>query len=494
MKYKSTRDVENKLYSGAEVIAMGLAPDGGLFMPTSIPAIKDEEWAHLRTLSYPALAADILHRYLDDYTEEELLADAEAAYGPKKFPEGAPAINEVSENLYSMELWHGPTCAFKDMALQMMPRLLSRALKKTNASKTALILVATSGDTGKAALEGFKDVDGVKIMVFYPAEGVSDTQKLQMITQEGQNVSVCGICGNFDDAQSGVKTIFADEAFEKALADAGAFLSSANSINWGRLVPQIVYYVYGYLYLINQGKIAMGDTVDVCVPTGNFGNILAAYFAKQMGVPFGKFICASNHNNVLTDFFANGNYNRNRPFFQTISPSMDILISSNLERLLYLVCGAKKTAEYMKDLKETGAYTLDADEFKTISEAFIGSYACDEATKKTLKSVFESNRYLADTHTSVALNAAIAYQEKTEKKNAILVASTASPFKFSEDVLSALKGDEAETKNAAKELAAYTGAQIPEQLANLAQKAVRFSSVIEKTEMQNAVWQFATSK
>ncbi|MBO7150519.1 MAG: threonine synthase, partial [Clostridia bacterium] len=477
-----------------EVIAMGLAPDGGLFMPTSIPAIGDEEWEHLRTLSYPALAADILHRYLDDYSEQELLEDANAAYGPQKFPEGAPAVNEVSDKLYSMELWHGPTCAFKDMALQMMPRLLSRALKKTNESKTALILVATSGDTGKAALEGFKDVDGVKIMVFYPAEGVSDTQKLQMITQEGQNVSVCGICGNFDDAQNGVKTIFADEIFEKALAGANVFLSSANSINWGRLVPQIVYYVRGYLTLVNQGKIKMGETVDVCVPTGNFGNILAAYFAKKMGVPFGKFICASNHNNVLTDFFASGTYNRNRPFFQTISPSMDILISSNLERLLYLVCGAQKTALYMKELKENGAYTLGADEFEAIAGAFVGYFASDEATKETLRKVYEENGYLADTHTSVALDAAISYQKTAESQNAILVASTASPFKFSEDVLSALKGDGAQTKNAAKELAASTGAQIPQQLANLAQKAVRFSSVIEKNAMQDAVWQFATSK
>ena len=493
MKYKSTRSTENKLYSGAEVIAMGLAPDGGLFMPVEIPKIGQNEWERLIGLSYPALAADILGRYLDDYTQEELLADANAAYGKEKFPDGAPAVCEVAPRLFSMELWHGPTCAFKDMALQMMPRLLSRALKKTNQSKTALILVATSGDTGKAALEGFKDVPGVKIMVFYPAEGVSDTQKLQMITQEGQNVSVCGINGNFDDAQNGVKAIFADSAFEKVLAEANVFLSSANSINWGRLVPQIVYYVHGYLTLLKTGKIKQGETVDVCVPTGNFGNILAAYFAKQMGVPFGKFVCASNHNNVLTDFFESGTYNRNRPFYQTISPSMDILISSNLERLLYLLCGAKKTAAYMKELKEKGTYSLSADEFDAIVQAFVGYFTSDEGTKETLRNVYEKNHYLADTHTSVALNAALAYA-KESAASCILVASTASPFKFSADVLSALTAKAAQSENAAAELAAFTGKQIPGQLANLSQKAVRFSSVIEKSAMQDAVWQFAVQK
>ena len=340
MYYVSTRDVSRRL-TASQAIVDGLSRDGGLYLPEQIPQITTEEIKALAALSYPERAAKIMKRYLDEFTEEELLGFAKNAYGPAKFdtPAAAPVV-KLTENTYIQELWHGPTCAFKDMALQMLPYLLAASLKKTGEEKTVCILVATSGDTGKAALEGFRDVDRTKILVFYPDGGVSDMQKLQMVTQEGKNVGVCAVRGNFDDAQTGVKRIFSDEALREELAGRGYFLSSANSINWGRLLPQIVYYVSAYCDLLNTGAIEAGDAVNFCVPTGNFGNILSGFYAKKMGVPIGRLICASNENNVLTDFIKTGTYDRNRPFYQTASPSMDILISSNLERLLSLLSGS----------------------------------------------------------------------------------------------------------------------------------------------------------
>ena len=337
MQYKSTRTKNGALVSAAEAIKTGLAPDGGLFMPESIPALSLGELAELIECSYAERATYVFAKCLTDYSIQEIHEDTCAAYSEERFPGGAAPLHDIDGKIVSLELWHGPTCAFKDMALQIMPRLLSRALRKTGESREALILVATSGDTGKAALEGYRDVEQIKIKVFYPVDGVSRVQKLQMQTQEGKNVDVSAIIGNFDDAQTGVKKIFGDAAIAKELDANGVFLSSANSINWGRLAPQIAYYVSAYCDMVKMGKIVLGDKVDVCVPTGNFGNIFAAYIAKEMGLPLEKLICASNKNNVLTDFLASGTYDRNRHFYTTTSPSMDILISSNLERLLYLV-------------------------------------------------------------------------------------------------------------------------------------------------------------
>ena len=329
MYYVSTRDAGRRL-TASQAIVEGLSRDGGLYLPEEIPQLTMDEIKALAALSYPERAAKIMKRYLDEFTEEELLGFAKSAYGPAKFdtPAAAPVVR-LTENTYIQELWHGPTCAFKDMALQMLPYLLTASLRKTGEEKTVCILVATSGDTGKAALEGFRDVDRTKILVFYPDGGVSEMQKLQMVTQEGRNVGVCAVRGNFDDAQTGVKRIFSDEALREELAGRGYFLSSANSINWGRLLPQIVYYVSAYCDLLNAGTIEAGTRVNFCVPTGNFGNILSGFYAKRMGVPIGRLICASNENNVLTDFIKTGTYDRNRPFYQTASPSMDILISSN---------------------------------------------------------------------------------------------------------------------------------------------------------------------
>ena len=331
MKYQSTRSLNSQPVSASEAIKNGLAPDGGLYMPTEIPAMTKEELTSLLHKDYATRAAYVLKKFLDDYTEAELLEDCRAAYGEARFPGGAAPLSHPDAQISMLELWHGPTSAFKDMALQIMPRLLSRALVKTGEKRTAMILVATSGDTGKAALEGYRDIPGIKIKVFYPVDGVSRVQKMQMITQEGENVEVSAIRGNFDDAQSGVKKIFADQKIAEALNERGVFLSSANSINWGRLAPQIVYYISVYLDMVTAQKIQMGDVIDICVPTGNFGNIFAAFIAKKMGVPLGRLVCASNKNNVLTDFFETGTYNRNRAFHTTISPSMDILMSSNLE-------------------------------------------------------------------------------------------------------------------------------------------------------------------
>ena len=490
MMYQSTRDPHHKKYSAAEVIKMGLAPDGGLFIPESIPALTFENITELCGDSYSIRAAKILSKFLTDYTYEELLADCNAAYAETSFPGGAAPLVNIHDHIYSLELWHGPTAAFKDMALQIMPRLLSRALVKTGETNDALILVATSGDTGKAALEGYKDIDRIKIMVFYPVDGVSRVQKLQMATQTGGNVNVCAIRGNFDDAQTGVKKIFGDADMAAKLLEKGYVLSSANSINWGRLAPQIVYYVSAYCDLLNSGALKMGETMDVCVPTGNFGNIFAGYIAKLMGVPIRHFVCASNKNNILTDFLRTGIYDRNRDFHLTMSPSMDILISSNLERLLCLTAGEERTAMYMESLKKDGVYTVDSDVLAAINENFSGFFADEAATADTIKTYFESYDYLADTHTAVALSSAEQYITTLDSAEVrpIVVDSTASPYKFAADVYESLgKTQPADPLEALDELANATGTEIPYPLRSLAKREVRFTRVIDADDMPAAV-------
>ena len=490
MMYQSTRDSSHKKYTAAEVIKMGLAPDGGLFIPESIPTLTADDIAALCKDTYPVRAAKILGKFLTDYTYEELLSDCEAAYAETSFPGGAAPLVHVHDNIYSLELWHGPTAAFKDMALQIMPRLLSRAIVKTGETRDALILVATSGDTGKAALEGYKDIDRIKIMVFYPVDGVSRVQKLQMATQTGGNVNVCAIRGNFDDAQTGVKKIFGDAEIAEKLNEKGYVLSSANSINWGRLAPQIVYYVSAYCDLLNNGTLKMGDTMDVCVPTGNFGNIFAGYIAKLMGLPIRHFVCASNKNNILTDFLRTGTYDRNRDFHLTMSPSMDILISSNLERLLCLTAGEERTAAYMESLKKDGTYTVDGDVLAAIKENFSGYFADETATAATIKAYFEKYGYLADTHTAVALSSAEQYVATLDASDIrpMVVDSTASPYKFAADVYESLGHTQpADPLEALDELAVTTGTEIPYPLRGLGEREVRFTRVIDADEMPAAV-------
>ena len=491
MFYKSTRSNEKATATAAEVIKQGLAEDGGLFVPESIPTLTQDEIKALCDASYPVRAATILSKFLTDYTYEELLADCEEAYAETSFVGGAAPLVNIHDQFESLELWHGPTAAFKDMALQIMPRLLSRALKKTGEERTALILVATSGDTGKAALEGYKDVPGIKIMVFYPVDGVSRVQKLQMATQTGSNVNVCAIRGNFDDAQNGVKVIFGDKEMAQKLDEKGYFFSSANSINWGRLAPQIVYYVSAYCDLLNSGKCKLGDSFNVCVPTGNFGNIFAAYLAKRMGLPIGHMVCASNSNNILTDFLRTGTYDRNRNFYLTMSPSMDILISSNLERLLYFTAGSEKTAAYMKSLKETGCYTVDREILDAIRTNFSGYYTDETDTAKTIHDTFEKYGYLADTHTAVAIHAAEAYANETGDSRPMVIDSTASPYKFANNVYRAVSGKEAESELEALEaLSKETKTEIPYPLACLASRRVRFEKTVEREDMARMVLEY----
>ena len=488
MNYQSTRGISLENLSSAQIIKQGLALDGGLFIPEQIPSLTQDEIKSLCALSYPERAAYILSKYLSDYTYDELLADCKKAYCEESFPGGAAPVVKAKDGIYSLELWHGPTAAFKDMALQIMPRLLSRALVKTGEQRTALILVATSGDTGKAALEGYKDVDGIKIMVFYPVDGVSRVQKMQMATQTGSNVNVTAIRGNFDDAQTGVKVIFSDDEAKAYMNEKGYFFSSANSINWGRLAPQIVYYVSAYCDLLNGGDINMGDKINVCVPTGNFGNIFAAYLAKLMGLPLGRLVCASNKNNILTDFLNTGRYDRNRDFHCTMSPSMDILISSNLERLLALTAGKQKTAEYMSSLKEKGCYEIDADVKAKIDESFCGYFADEQATAATINKYFTENGYLADTHTAVALSAAEQYIAQTGDTTPMVVASTASPYKFAADVCVSLGLERPENDlDALDMLSAHTSTEITYPLCGIAQRTVRFTETVDACDMLDAV-------
>ena len=488
MNYQSTRGKSGESLSSAQIIKQGLALDGGLFIPDEIPSLTFDEIKALCPLSYPERAAKILSKYLTDYSFDELLSDCTAAYCESSFPGGAAPVVKARDGVFSLELWHGPTAAFKDMALQIMPRLLSRALTKTGEERTALILVATSGDTGKAALEGYKDIDKIKIMVFYPVDGVSRVQKMQMATQSGGNVNVTAIYGNFDDAQSGVKQIFSDKDAVEYLDGKGYFFSSANSINWGRLAPQIVYYVSAYCDLLNSGEISLGDRINVCVPTGNFGNIFAAYLAKQMGLPLGKLICASNQNNILTDFLNTGRYDRNRQFHCTMSPSMDILISSNLERLLALTAGKEATALYMADLAQKGAYEVSGEVKGKIDESFKGYFADEGETAATIKKYFTEYGYLADTHTSVALTAAEKYIAETGDRTPMVVASTASPYKFAADVCASLGMEKPEDDlDALDMLKKATGTEIPYPLCGIAERKIRFTETVKSEQMLDAV-------
>ncbi len=494
MKFISTRGKEEERRESAYAIKTGLASDGGLYMPETIPELTSDDVKALCSASYPERAAKILSMFLTDYSYDELLEDARGAYSPQKFGESCAPLTKLSENMYMLELWHGPTCAFKDMALQIMPRLFTRALKKCGEERTALILVATSGDTGKAALEGYRDIPGTKIKVFYPVHGVSSVQKLQMQTQEGKNVSVAAIEGNFDDAQNGVKKIFSDTGFAKELNGEGVFLSSANSINWGRLVPQIVYYVSAYCDLLSSEKITLGEKIDICVPTGNFGNIFAAYIAKLMGLPIEKLVCASNMNNVLTDFLRSGVYDKNRKFYPTMSPSMDILISSNLERLLFVTLGAQKCAGYMQALAENGRYELCAEDFGKISESFVGYCTNEEETAETIKRVYKEKNCLIDTHTAVAEYAAERYMDYYKAERKIVVVSTASAYKFANDVLNSLRGSKADNDLLALgELEEFTGTRAPLPLSSLQSRTVLHKQIISKDDMKNNTLGFAKS-
>lgn len=495
MKYNSTTD-KSIVVSASQAIAQGISADGGLFVPQEIPQYSLADIESLAKLDYVGRAKKILSDYLDDFTQDEIDECVTEAYTAEKFGSNNPAplsyqkYGDIDMNI--LELWHGPTSAFKDMALQILPHLLTKSLKKTAPDKKAVILVATSGDTGKAALEGFKDVDGTEIMVFYPVDGVSPMQKRQMTTQQGKNVNVCAIHGNFDDAQTGVKKIFTDKSLVAKLEENNYIFSSANSINWGRLLPQIVYYFSAYSDLLNDGKIKLGDKINVVVPTGNFGNILASYYAFGMGLPINKFICASNSNNVLTDFISTGTYDKNRSFYATISPSMDILVSSNLERFLYHMTNNDdaKVKEWMTLLKTKGAYSVDTDVKEKISELFVGGFCDDAKTKATIGEFFNKYGYLCDTHTAVAVSVYKEYVEKTGDRTAAIIDSTASPYKFSGSVLSAvangekLPNDEFEMVEL---LNKRTDVPVPAPLAALKNREIRFTNVCDADDMPEFV-------
>ena len=497
MRYLSTRDT-NKRVTASQAIAKGLSEDGGLFVPEILTNLSANAIESLLPMSYQQRAVYIMGGYLGDFTAAEITSYAERAYSAPGFDDSAIApVHTLDEDIHFLELWHGPTCAFKDMALQMLPHLLTASLEKTGEKKSACILVATSGDTGKAALEGFRDVDRTKILVFYPDSGVSDIQKLQMTTQLGSNVGVCAVRGNFDDTQTGVKQIFSDREIIRELEGEGYMLSSANSINWGRLLPQIVYYVSAYCDLVNQKKIKLEDKINVCVPTGNFGNILAAYYAKNMGLPIDKLICASNENDVLTDFIKTGAYDKNRDFYTTISPSMDILVSSNLERLLFDLSDKDSHIinSYMRSLSDNGSYAVSADLHAKISSTFWAGCCSDEKTKKVIEATFKKYGYLIDTHTAVAFDVLNHYRHDTGDMTPAVVVSTANPYKFCDSVLSAI-GTEYKEKGLGliEKLAEETGTTPPKPLVDLKGRRERFDDVISKEEMALALKAFLGSK
>ena len=494
MLYNSTQNAK-EVVSAAQAIAQGISKDGGLFVPQEFPKYDENTFKALLKTDYKGRAKKVFSDFLSDFTEEEISDCVEKAYTAQKFGGENPApisyCNLDGTTLNILELWHGPTCAFKDMALQILPHLLTKSLKKKYDGKTAVILVATSGDTGKAALEGFKDVDHTKIVVFYPVDGVSPMQKHQMNTQEGENVRVCAIKGNFDDAQTGVKTIFTSKETADKLAENGMMFSSANSINWGRLAPQIIYYVSTYAQLVADGEIELGDKINIVVPTGNFGNILAGYYAKHMGVPVNKLICASNANNVLTDFIKTGIYDRNRPFHTTISPSMDILISSNLERLLYHLSGSDdaQIREWFGSLSKTGRYEVTDEVKKAIADEFYAGCCDDEQTKACIKEIYDEYSYTCDTHTAVAVKVYKDYAAATGDKTKTVIASTASPYKFSGSVLAAIgKDTNADEFGLVDELAEVSKIPVPASLAALKDKEVRFTKVIDKADMKDYIY------
>lgn len=496
MQYQSTRNSSIAI-SSSEAIKKGLSEEGGLFVPEKIPQMTPADIEMLKDMKYTERAKVILQKFLTDFTEEELDNCINSAYTKEKFEtDNIAPVYKLCDGEYILELWHGPTCAFKDMALQILPHLLTTSIKKTGETNEVVILVATSGDTGKAALEGFRDVDGTRIVVFYPDNGVSEIQKLQMVTQEGDNVGVAAVRGNFDDAQNGVKNIFTDEEYINLLANNNFKLSSANSINWGRLVPQIVYYFSAYADMLKANEITLGQKINIVVPTGNFGNILAAYYAQQMGLFVNKFICASNKNNVLTDFINTGVYNKNRDFHTTISPSMDILISSNLERFLYNLSDNDDAVitELMKKLAVDGKYEVSDKIKEKIADIFCGGCADDDTTMQTIKKCRDEFGYVIDTHTAVAKAVYDSYKKSTGDNTKTVIASTASPFKFNQSVLIALDGHGSvagkDEFTLLDELSEKSGMKIPASLSALKNKSRLFDTVCDKEQMVQIVSDF----
>ncbi|MBR4057268.1 MAG: threonine synthase [Oscillospiraceae bacterium] len=486
MLYYSTRD-KNRRVTASRAISDGLAPDGGLYIPECIPQVSAEKLEALCEVNYRERATYIMGLYLDEFSEEELREMTEQAYGDNFETESPAPLRFLDEKTAFLELWHGPSCAFKDMALQMLPHLLTASLKKCGEQRSVCILTATSGDTGKAALEGFCEVPGTRVVVFYPQDGVSEMQKLQMVTQKGNNVLVSAVEGNFDDAQTGVKKIFGDKALAERLDGNHVFLSSANSMNWGRLLPQIVYYFSAYCDYVSAGKLRCGEKLDFCVPTGNFGNILAGYYAKRMGLPVGRLLCASNANDVLTEFIDTGVYNRNRSFLTTISPSMDILVSSNLERLLMLLSDSdSEVRAYMEALSEDGCYTVSDAVRQGVQETLSAGCCDDTRTKETIATVFRAHDYLIDPHTAVAARVLEDYREKTGEKRPCVVVSTANPYKFASDVLDALGGSAPEGR-LLETLAELSGTSIPVPLRGLNELPVRFGGCVSKADMSALV-------
>lgn len=485
--YRSTRS-NSEPVTASQAILKGLSDDGGLFVPDHIPAL-DKSLSELTGMSYQQVAYEVMKLFLTDFTEEELKNCINNAYDSKFDTEKiAPLVQ--ADDAYYLELFHGSTIAFKDMALSILPHLMITSARKNNIKNEIVILTATSGDTGKAALAGFADVKGTRIIVFYPKNGVSPIQEKQMVTQKGANTFVVGIHGNFDDAQTGVKKIFSDKELAKEMDEKGFQFSSANSINIGRLVPQICYYVYAYAQLLKDGKITEGEKINVVVPTGNFGNILAAFYAKNMGLPIDKLICASNDNKVLYDFFRTGTYDRNREFVLTTSPSMDILISSNLERLIYTIAGqdAQKDAELMTQLKEKGVYEITA-EMKEGLKDFVGGFATEEEVKETIHDTYQKTGYVMDTHTAVAAHVCAQYRKDTKDEKKCLVASTASPYKFVRNVMTAIdpKYDEMEDFALIDELEKVSGFPIPNAIKEIRDAEVRHTTECDADQMKEIV-------
>jgi len=487
VRYKSTRN-SNISVTASEAVLKGLADDGGLFVPDSVPAL-DVPLSELAGKSYQEIAYEVMKLFLSDYTEEELKHCINSAYD-EKFDTKKIAPLKEADGAYYLELFHGATIAFKDMALSILPHLLTTAAKKNNRKEEIVILTATSGDTGKAALAGFADVPGTSIIVFYPKDGVSKIQEKQMVTQVGDNTNVVAIHGNFDDAQTGVKEIFGNKELAARMKEQGYQFSSANSINIGRLVPQVVYYVYTYATLVAEGKLSCGEPMNVVVPTGNFGNILAAYYAKQMGVPVKKLICASNENKVLFDFFQTGVYDRKREFVLTSSPSMDILVSSNLERLIYTCAGedSDKNAELMKQLKEDGKYEITSDMKAKLAD-FVGGYATEAETAATIRKVYEKAGYVIDTHTAVAATVFYKYKEETKDDTVTVIASTASPYKFTRSVMEAVenKATNEDDFTLVDRLCEVSGVKVPNAIEEIRNAKVRHTMVCDKDNMQETV-------
>ena len=485
--YKSTRDAE-KTVTASQAILKGLADDGGLFVPVSIPKLP-VSLGELKEMTYQEIAYTVMKEFLTDFTEEELKSCIAKAYDSKFDTEEIAPLVKV-DGTYFIELFHGATIAFKDMALSILPHLMITSARKNQVKNDIVILTATSGDTGKAALAGFADVEGTKIIVFYPKNGVSRVQELQMVTQKGDNTSVVAIQGNFDNAQSGVKAMFENKELEKELNEAGYQFSSANSINIGRLVPQVVYYVYAYAKLLQNEEIAEDEEINVVVPTGNFGNILAAYYAKNMGIPIAKLICASNENKVLYDFFQTGTYDRNREFVLTTSPSMDILISSNLERLIYKISGedARKDTDLMTELKTKGSYAITG-EMKANLADFAAGYATEEQVAKTIHDIYEDTGYVMDTHTAVAATVYKAYKEDSKDDRKTVIASTASPYKFAGSVMSAIdpkyKGQD--DFKLIEELQKVSGTELPNAIKEIMNAEIRHNTECDVDQMEQTV-------